>query len=103
MEVCSTVDNNKASKYILDMDIIAPVLLNVVNIDWQSLSKVQPNIDINVVPRKHRRLFRDSHQTTNSQSSEINTSPRPLGNETNPSPANPRYNLRSRRGRTSER
>ena len=99
MEVSNTVEDNKASKYLSDMDIIAPILLRAVNIDWQALARIQPGVNPSVVPRKYRRFFREiphvpSPSETNAQISGVN----PVSNV-----VTPRYNLRSRSGRIEDR
>ena len=62
INVCKTVTGNKASAATTDIDIIAPMLLKGLPINWKVIAEAEPRcIDQRLVPRKYRGLF--SHAT----------------------------------------
>ena len=57
ISLCRTVNGNKATSNVRDMDIIAPIVLRASPVDWKVLSEVQPSLNIDIVPRKYRPFF----------------------------------------------
>ena len=57
ISLCNTVNGNKATSNVRDMDIIAPIVLRASPLDWRVLSEVQPGLNIDIVPRKYRPFF----------------------------------------------
>ena len=57
ISLCNTVNGNKATLNVRDMDIIAPIVLRASPVDWRVLSEVQPGLNIDIVPRKYRPFF----------------------------------------------
>ena len=52
ISLCRTVNGNKATSNVRDMDIIAPIVLRASLVDWKALSEAQPSRNIDIVPRK---------------------------------------------------
>ena len=94
IEVCSTVDGNKASKYTTDMDVLAPAILNAANINWREVARLQPNLNPRVVPRKHKSLFRNQNHPPRNNTSSNNDLPDQMSPFLEIVPHN--YQLRSR-------
>ena len=55
--LCRTTKGNKASSSIRDMNTLGPIILRAAPIDWKVVSKAQPSLNPDIVPRKYRPFF----------------------------------------------
>ena len=105
---CNTIKGNKSTSSTRDIDLFAPKILQGAPLNWKDLARVQSStFKADVIPRKHLKLFRSSHNNHTSPSTNFSDSgPFPISIPHSSDDLHvPRhsYNLRSHRQLASQR